>query len=201
MVRRGDPLLDSLNDDDDDDDDAATMGTEGAADTRDTDGSARFANDTSEPLPLLLALELLEFALLMPEAVAVLGIERAGAVTLAVGTAAAGDGTATLEDGCDRGCILGTDCGPRFDVDAAALMGIVEVTLKTMGGSAQPRSSSMSASRQRPAAAATKTKEYTPSPRSLGERERKERKRKTNSNVIECWHVAIKVPENLQSVN
>jgi hypothetical protein len=114
----------------------------------------------------------------MLEAATALGVERAGAVALAAGMAATGDGTAALEDGCDRGCILGTDCGPRFDVDAAALMGIVEVTLKAMGGSAQPRSSSMSASRQRPAAAATKTKEYTPSPRSLGERESEEKEKR-----------------------
>ncbi len=105
MVRRGDPLLASPTEDDDG---AATMGTEGAADTRDTDGRARFANVTSEPFPLLLALELLELALLMLEAVTTLGLGRAAAaaaaaIVLATGTvaaaAAAGEDTAALAAG------------------------------------------------------------------------------------------------------
>jgi hypothetical protein len=146
------------------DDAAAVMGTDGAADTR-TEGNARFAKETS-PDPLLEdeALLALAFELPMTEAVAAVEVERAAAI-LTTGAIAAGR-IDEFDDGC--GCRGGCgDCEARLEVDAAAAIGTVEATVKATGGSAQPRSSSMSASRQRPVAAATKAKEYKPSPRSL----------------------------------
>jgi hypothetical protein len=150
MVRRGEPLDSPM------DDAAAVMGTDGAADTR-PEGSARFAKETSpdalleDELMLALALELP-----MPEAVTAVAVERAAAI-LTTGAIAAG-GTDVLDDGCGCGGGCG-DCEARLRVDAAAAIGTAEETVKATGGSAQPRSSSMSATRQRPVAAATKAKE------------------------------------------